>query len=225
MQDEIWKNTEYDGYMVSNKGKVKNIKTNHILAPSLCRGYPQTQIKCQDGKWHTKKIHRLVASVFITNPNNYPQVNHKDGNKQNNRVENLEWCSAKYNNKHSKIVLKNRWGGKHILCVETGDVFESTKDFERKTNRCSAAIRRVLCGQAKTSCGYHWEYTDKPTTNIDARKYKYTYGVITKIAKNAGISPELYYWRKKNGWSMYDIFHTPANLSNRYLRTKHKPKE
>ena len=225
MQDEIWKNTECGGYMVSNKGRVKNKRTEKLLKPRLTHGYLFVDLWNKNKGKH-KYIHRLVAQAFISNPENRPQVNHKNGNKKDNRAENLEWCSAKYNNRHSRVVLKNcRWQGKHILCVETGDVFESTKDFERKTNRCSAAIRRVLCGQAKTSCGYHWEYTDKPTTNIDARKYKYTYGVITKIAKNAGISPELYYWRKKNGWSMYDILHTPANLANRYLRTKHNSKE
>ena len=216
MQDEIWKNTEYNGYMVSNKGRVKNKRTNHILSPSNGRGYLQVNL-CGYG---TKKVHRLVAQAFILNHKNQPMVNHKNGIKDDNRVENLEWCSAKYNQHHSAIVLHNNKWKKHILCVETNDVFESTKDFERKTGRSSAAIRRVLCGQSKTSCGYHWKYTDKPVTNIDSRKYKKQKGIDCRIAKKANISTALYSWRKRNGWGLKDILHTKPNLANRYLRKK-----
>ena len=219
MDKEIWKNTEYDGYMISSKGRVKNIKTNHILAFSLCRGYPITHIKGSDKKWHPKIIHRLVATAFLPNPNNYPQVNHKDGNKQNNCVENLEWCSVKYNIKHAIIVLHKTWK-KHILCIETGDVFESTKDFERKTNCCSSAVRNVLRGKTETSLGYHWEYTDKPITNIDVRKYKKEKGWKNKIAKKLNISNACLCWRLRNGWELSEAIKLKPNLANRYIRNK-----
>lgn len=197
---------------MSSFGRVRSLSTKKIRKETDNRGYKYTG--------HIK-IHRLVASTFIPNPQNLPQINHKDGNKGNNHVDNLEWCSAKYNMAHSRVVLGNKYCGKHVLCVETGDVFESTKDFERKTNRCSAAIRRVLCGQAKRSCGYHWQYTDKPVTNIDAKKYKkHTCQGKENIAKQFGISKELLRWRLLNGWSIEDIRKYPPNLANRYIRLK-----
>lgn len=205
--------------MVSNKGRVKN-KTGRLISTTKTHGYLIVHLWSRN-KSQTRYVHRLVAQAFIPNPENKPQVNHKNGIKTDNCVENLEWCSNKYNQAHKNIVLKHTNKNRHVLCIETGDVFASTQDFERKTNRCSAAVRRVLCGQAETSCGFHWEYTDKPVTNIDAKKYKKRIGINKKIAENAGISPELYCWRRKNGWSLYDILHTKANLANRYLRTKH----
>jgi len=82
-------------------------------------GYLTVNLK-KDGKYECAKIHRLVASAFVPNPNDFPQVNHRDENKQNNSAENLEWCTAKYNNtynnKHHKyfkpiIQKKFRWIG------------------------------------------------------------------------------------------------------------------
>lgn len=90
-----------DGYLVSNKGDVislnyKNTGTKKALKPQERNGYLLVNIKV-DGTRHTFLVHRLVAQAFIPNPNNLPQVNHKDENKANNSVSNLEWCSAKYN--------------------------------------------------------------------------------------------------------------------------------
>jgi hypothetical protein len=89
-------------YQVSNEGNVKSLNYNHtgnerILRPAdNGHGYLNVFL-CKDGKTKTYYLHRLVASAFIENPDNLPQVNHKDENPSNNNVENLEWCTCKQN--------------------------------------------------------------------------------------------------------------------------------
>lgn len=113
---EIWKDIkEYEGlYQVSNFGRIKSLPRKgtyaRILKPSTNKdGYLQVHL-CKNGKLKTFLVHRLVAEAFLDNPNNLPQVNHKDENPQNNNVENLEFCSAKYNtnfgNRNKKIAEK-----------------------------------------------------------------------------------------------------------------------
>ena len=99
---EKWKDIEsFESYKISNLGKVKNKNTNNILKPiQNPRGYLSAFLY-KGGKVHNLKIHRLVAKAFLPNPNNLPQVNHKDGNKSNNSITNLEWCSASDNIKHA----------------------------------------------------------------------------------------------------------------------------
>lgn len=101
MKKEIWKPVlGYKGlYEVSNWGRVKSIRfgKERILKPDIVgRGYFQVDL-WKNGKVKRYYVHRLVAEAFIPNYNNLPCVNHKDENKQNNNVINLEWCSAKYN--------------------------------------------------------------------------------------------------------------------------------
>lgn len=136
---EIWKQIKgYEGkYEVSNYGKVRSLNFNNIkhkiklLKPlDNGRGYLQIRIS---GKWY--KIHRLVAEAFIPNPCNYSEINHKDENKLNNRVNNLEWCSRKYNinygSRNLKQSLKNIGRPcptrKKVICLETGQIFDSAK--------------------------------------------------------------------------------------------------
>lgn len=99
MQDEIWKDTEYDGYIVSNKGKVCSAK--QMLSPcNNGHGYLSVMMSI-NGHAFRRYIHRLVAKAFVPNPYKYPQINHKDGNKQNNAADNLEWCTQRMNNLHA----------------------------------------------------------------------------------------------------------------------------
>lgn len=94
---------DFEGYYeVSNYGNVRSLNYRHTnkteqMRLSTVLGYKTVQLKA-GGKQGSYKVHRLVANAFIPNPNNYPQVNHIDENKQNNSVSNLEWCNAKYNN-------------------------------------------------------------------------------------------------------------------------------
>jgi hypothetical protein len=105
--NEVWKSIkDYPNYQISNLGNVKslnNYKRNYykILSPSLSKsGYYQIGIRLDKKRiYHT--IHRLIAIHFIDNNENYKCVNHKDGNKLNNSIENLEWCSYSINNKHA----------------------------------------------------------------------------------------------------------------------------
>ena len=109
---EIWKPVKgHEKYFeISNLGRLKRIlvidvnmyhkpserKVERIVKTKLDRGYEKIALSI-NGKRKIKYIHRLVAETFIPNPNNYKEVNHKDNNPSNNRVDNLEWCDRKYN--------------------------------------------------------------------------------------------------------------------------------
>lgn len=117
--EEIWKLiTGTSEYYISNKGNVKRVKQDltkggNVRSYSIVKerilkqdtsvkGYHTVHVPMIDGKTRHLRVHRLVAEAFIPNPNNFPQVNHIDGNKGNNQVNNLEWCTAKSNNAHAR---------------------------------------------------------------------------------------------------------------------------
>ncbi|MEE6721116.1 NUMOD4 domain-containing protein [Limosilactobacillus reuteri] len=105
---ERWKPIEgyEDYYLVSNKGNVKSIRSKKILKPRIGDAGYYYLVFSVHGKRKTVKIHRLVANAFIPNPNNLPMINHKDENKLNNNVNNLEWCTPKYNTNYGSSITK-----------------------------------------------------------------------------------------------------------------------
>jgi len=104
---EIWKkiNGYEEKYMVSNLGNIKSLRTNKNYYLSNSKNYKRVSLY-KNGKIKSYSVHRLVAEHFIPNPNNYPCVNHLDCNGNNNRVDNLEWCTYKKNNNYKNHNLK-----------------------------------------------------------------------------------------------------------------------
>ena len=168
--EEVYKDIEgYEGlYQVSNKGNVKSL-VNHngvsiekLLKPSInSNGY----LKVRLFKNKTSKylyVHRLVAKSFIENNNNLPCINHKDECKTNNVVENLEWCSYKYNLNFGTRNSRARKALSKQVYQYTKDgeliaVFESTREAQRQGfHQC--AVANCCNGKRKTHKGYIWSY-------------------------------------------------------------------
>ena len=166
MKKEYWKPVVgYEGlYEVSNWGRVKSIRfgKERILKPGTCgRGYLFVNL-CKNGKVKLYYVHRLVAESFIPNPNNYPIINHKDENKTNNSVGNLEWCSYRYNNtygtrtekcskKMSKPILQYTLDG--VLVREWESIAECGRNGFNSECVC------MCCkGKIKTHKKYIWKY-------------------------------------------------------------------
>ena len=104
---EVWKEIEgYNGkYQVSSWGRVRNAESGHILKPyKNSKGYLKVGLSSGKRVMDKHRINRLVAKAFIPNPMDLPQVNHKDGNKENNSVTNLEWTTDKYNKEHARTL-------------------------------------------------------------------------------------------------------------------------
>ena len=118
-------------YAVSNMGRVKSKRSNKILAThsdSKGKGYEYITLN-YDGKKITRQVHRLVAKLFLPNPNNYPCVNHKDENPHNNNADNLEWCTYKYNLSYgTKIQREHRTKRQNNTCNAPREVVQ--KDLE-----------------------------------------------------------------------------------------------
>lgn len=173
--EEIYKDIEcYEGlYQVSNLGNVKslnynNTKKENLLKPRITRnGYLQV-ILCKNKTIKPYSVHRLVANAFIENPNNYPCVNHKDECRTNNVVENLEWCSYKYNcnygtrNKRMGEKLINRKDESKLVYQyskegELISVWESTSECGRNGYNFGH-VADCCRGERKSHKGYIWSY-------------------------------------------------------------------
>jgi len=165
--NEIWKDIPgYEGhYQISNKGNVRSFVNRLKSKPCIIRkpvpdrrGY-LTVMLWKNNHNRCLKIHRLVAEVFLDNPMNLPQVNHKDEDKTNNNVENLEWCDNQYNNTYRDIhkrkaipVIQYDLDGNEI--ARYYGLFEA----ERQTGILHCEISKVAKHKRKTAGGYKWEF-------------------------------------------------------------------
>ena len=168
--NEIWRDIEgYEGlYQISNKGRVKSLHngSERILRPVIDRyGYYYIMLY-NDSVRKYFKIHRLVAQAFISNPENKPQVNHKDENKKNNCIENLEWATAKENSNYgtrNERVADSR--SKPILQYsKSGDFirgWKSAREVERMLGIANSHIIACCKGKRKSAGGFVWQYKEK----------------------------------------------------------------
>lgn len=154
---EIWKEIEgFEGlYEVSTKGNVRNIRSGRILG-----GYYINQgYKLVDLKGKPYLIHRLVALAFIPNPNKFPEVNHKNERKDDNNVDNLEWCTKSYNTNYSSHKRSCRIK-QLTLDGELVKVWGSSHQIEKETGYKATNIIQCCKGKRRSAYGFQWQYAD-----------------------------------------------------------------
>jgi len=170
---ETWKEIpNYEGlYEVSNMGRIKSlprkftIKNDRILKPEKSnKGYWRA-VLCKDNRTKHVSVHRLVAEAFITNPDNKPEVNHKNGIKTDGRAKNLEWCTKSENEQHAyRTGLKNvnRWKKKVVQLTLDGKlikVWNSVTEAAKNTGILQPAISLCLTQEnRKQSGGFKWQF-------------------------------------------------------------------
>lgn len=172
MIEEVWKDIpNFEGrYMASNLGRVKSMKYRHhnkeeILKQESNHNYKRVCLFTKDGRRHHFRVHRLVATTFLPNPNNYNEINHKDENPSNNCVDNLEWCEHTYNINYGTRTQKARLGIiKSIKQYDKNNNFikkyNSITEIEKEFNFNRSNIIACAKGRISTAYGFKWKYAD-----------------------------------------------------------------
>ena len=148
---EIWKDIKgYEGlYLISNLGNIKslhNYRRGNIIKPKLKKGYYQVGLRKNNiRKWYA--VHRLVALTFIPNPNNLPCVNHKDENKLNNNINNLEWCTVYYNNCYGsrlkRVAVNNKLRKPIIQYDLNGNFIKEYMSIAEASRQCNISVSNI----------------------------------------------------------------------------------
>lgn len=192
----------YNGYSVTDDGRVFSTargKKKELKQASTSRSnrYKVVNIKRKNGKLVPTYVHRLVAEAFIPNPNNYPQVNHKDGNPSNNNVDNLEWCTAKQNIVHAYNtglfgsnnciicgVLKHN--SKHALCKTCKSVVMQAVEMELKNKYKCFRYEQMVDGiKSETARKYIKHLMDGLTYEEVSKRFGVSKQCVQQVVVNA----------------------------------------
>lgn len=166
---------DYPDYAANSLGKIANIKTGKLKKFSNHKGYVQCMVR-KNGKSYNKFVHRLVANAFLPQPKEGQIIDHINGIRNDNRIENLRWCSVN-ENLHFPLAINNR---KHLKkqCSQYNidgtfiDFFDSIFDAAKKLNLNSGAINNCCIGRKLTCGGFQWRYGHNNTNIEPVRKNK-----------------------------------------------------
>lgn len=173
----MWKEIkDYEHYLINEKGEIKNSVKGNILTPVVQKnGYAYINLRKKE-KRKNFRVHRLIALAFIPNPEKKRTVNHKNGVRSDNRLENLEWMTHSENNKHSFTNLGrrphsyNKFGKESkssiyvnqlTLSGEFIQTFAGQQEAGRQLGICSSHIVDVCRGKRNQTGGFKWEYSNK----------------------------------------------------------------
>ena len=179
--DNVW--VSKDGLTIITKFVTdkSELWKERVLNKNKYIGYWRVGINIGPGKWINEYVHRLVGLAWIDNPENLKQINHKDGNKDNNHADNLEWTTSRQNIRHSidslnvnvyghgkKVkVTKNKWGNYGVPIVDqNGDKYKSYREAADKLGIDYQAICAYMAGLRKTAQGYTFERIHSGEDNV-----------------------------------------------------------
>lgn len=213
----------YEGlYEVSNLGNVKTLRKGRLLTQCSDKNGYKGVCLTKDGKSRTIQVHRLVAMAFIPNPENLPEVNHKDESHDNNCVENLEWISKKgnrnygtYRERMSKSLKDSGTSNKSVSAYDKKTLvfvksYDSITEAEKELGLSKGSIGKALSGRTKTSGGYIWKYNVKLTLqNLEPKKNNID---ISEMSADTRFFSERSSWLRENDCLDEEMAITVVNL-------------